>query len=160
MKKEFFLFTILISLYWMLTGCMSQNFYANTPQGYRDLAQIYAQQGNIDNGVKLLINAIREYDSNDKERAGETTYYLAKFYSEYSDDPTLALQTYEDVFFKYPESSFAPQALFEAAQIAETKFRDYSKAKQDYKYILDSYPSAKIRDKAYLEYHRLIRMGF
>jgi len=138
---------------------MSQNFYANTPEGYRTLAIKYAETGEVDKAIQLLNNTIEAYGSNDTNAVLITTA-LGEIYRDYSKDYTMALRTFERAYMDYPSTLEAPNALFQAGKISEDSFRDFSKARQSYKKIMDIYPTAPIRDQAYLEYHRLLQMGY
>lgn len=158
MKNYLIIFSVLFSFIF-LSGCMSKSFYANTPEGYGDLAKNYAEKGSIDEAVKILVNAIDAYGSQ-SEDAVIVTMSLGEIYRDYSKDYTLALRTFERAYLNYPQTEQAPYGLYEAAKIAEENFRDFSKAKQDYKKVIDMYPTSKIRDNAYTEYHRLLQMGY
>ncbi|MCK5685014.1 tetratricopeptide repeat protein [bacterium] len=138
---------------------MSQSFYANTPEGYRTLAIKYAETGDVDKAIQLLNNTIEAYGS-DETNAILITTALGEIYRDYSKDYTMALRTFERAYLDYPGTTEAPNAMFQAAKISEDSFRDFSKARQTYKKIMDIYPTAPIRDQAYLEYHRLLQMGY
>lgn len=145
-----------------LSGCMSESYYANTPEGYRSLAIKYAEKGEIDRAIMLLNNTIEAYGTgaDNAQNAALVTSALGEIYRDYSKDSTMALRTYERAYMDYPGTLEAPNAIFHAGKISEDSFRDFSKARQSYKMIMDIYPTAAIRDQAYLEYHRLLQMGY
>ena len=157
MKAGFILF-ILLSFF-VFSGCLSENFYANTPEGYCSLADIYAEKGEVEKAIAALKNGIHVFE-NDGEKAACIMYCLGEIYRDYSKDYELSMRTFEKISLEYTESEKAPYGLYEAAQIAEYKLKDYSKAKQDYKKIIDCYPTSPIRDKAFKNYIRLIQMGY
>ena len=99
------------------------------------------------------ISKIEKYQQDlsgeDSAKSGQTLFLLGELYLLQMDQPDSALDEYLTLADKFPESEYAPKALYSAAWIWENVKEDSAEAGKLYRRILDEYPRSEYRKPAF-----------
>jgi TonB family protein len=98
------------------------------------------------------ISKIEEYQQDlsqeDSTKSSQTLFLLGELYLLQMDQPDSALDEYMTLVDKYPQSAYAPKALYAAAWIWENVKRDSVEAEKIYNRLLNEYPQSEYRKAA------------
>jgi TonB family protein len=90
----------------------------------------------------------KELSEEATEKSSQTLFLLGELYLLQMDQPDSALDEYLTLAEKFPESEYAPKALYAAAWIWENVKNDTSEADKLYQRILEEYPQSEYKRPA------------
>lgn len=109
------------------------------PESYFYVARSYRALGNTSAALTQLQVMIGQFDADETELWGDAWLEEADIYAERGEVDT-AFQTYEQLVSEHPTLSQAPEALYQAARLAET-VGDTPKAVTYYQRLTAEYPA-------------------
>ena len=98
--------------------------------------------------ISKIVEYQQELSQEDSTKSSQTLFLLGELYLLQMDQPDSALDEYMSLVEKYPQSDYAPKALYAAAWIWENVKRDSVEAEKIYNRLLNEYPQSEYRKAA------------
>jgi tetratricopeptide (TPR) repeat protein len=114
-----------------LTSQTNQDFYQQSLASARAALAVKTDDAAIDQTINAKKSAVEMFRD-----AGEVA------------DVEQRLAAYRDVVATYPESEYAPQALFMLGFVESEEKKDYDQAEKAFKELLEKYPSSELKSSA------------
>ena len=147
-----------VLLTFLITGCLGNNYYPETPVGHFRLADQYMQAQDHQDAITVYERIVLTYAGT--VHADQANFEIAQVYRGFIRDFDSAANYYSRVLYEDPSSMWDSEALYQMAGLYERDILDFSKAKLMYSRLMQEYPESDHRNEALSAIHRIQGMGY